>query len=109
MREEILLNIDNPGQLEKLYRTDKPSFKTAFNDLYAQLRENPLAEGWYQRLNYNADDTLWGTPEERVFVVGASIIAALLAKVPEMFSIDPEYFFTRNVGFIVFPFLIAYF
>lgn len=109
MREEILLHIDNPGQLEKLYRTDKPSFKTAFNDLYGQLRENPLAEGWYQRLNYNADDALWGTPEERVFVVGASIVAALLAKVPEMFSIDPEYFFTRNVGFIVFPFLIAYF
>lgn len=109
MREEILLNIDNPGQLEKLYRTNKPSFKTAFNDLYGQLREKPLAEGWYERLNYNADDMLWGTPGERAFVVGASLFAAFLAKLPEMLSIDPEYFFTRNIGFIVFPILIAYF
>jgi hypothetical protein len=109
MRDKILLNIDNPGQLEKLYRTNKPSFKTAFNDLYTQLRENPLAEGWYQRLNYNDEGLFWGTPGERAFVVGASLVAAFMTKLPQMVSLDEEFFFSRNIGFIVFPLLIAYF
>lgn len=109
MREEILLNLDNPGRLEKLYRANKPTFKSAFNTLYPQLRDNPLAEGWFQRLNYADESPVWGTPNERVFVVAASLLSALLAKLPEILSLDDEQFYTRNTGFIVFPMLMAYF
>lgn len=109
MHQEILLNLTNPQQLEKLYRTDKPTFKTAFNSLYPQLKDNPLAEGWHQRLNYSQDGLFWGTPNERLFVIIASGLAALLAQLPKLFSLDPELFYSRNVGFIVFPLLIAYF
>lgn len=109
MREAILSNLDNPRQLETLYRTNQPTFKTVFNDLYPQLRDNPLAEGWYQRLNYSSEDFFWGTPRERAIVVGASGLAAFLAQLPKVLSIDPEFFYPRNVGFIVFPLLIAYF
>ncbi|RAJ93068.1 uncharacterized protein DUF4153 [Larkinella arboricola] len=109
MHQEILLNMDNPLQLEKLYRNDKLAFKVAFNTLYPQLKGDPLAEGWYQRLNYSPEDLLWGTRDERVLVVGASLLAALLAKLPDLFSLDKEFFYTRNIGFIVFPLLIAYF
>ncbi|QKZ13153.1 hypothetical protein [Spirosoma sp. KUDC1026] len=109
MREDILQNLDSPRQLETLYRANKPTFKTTFNDLYPQLHDNPLAEGWYQRLNYNQDELIWGTANERIFVVGAALCAALLAKLPEILSLDQEFFYTRNVSFIVFPVLIAYF
>ncbi|GAB3766504.1 hypothetical protein [Spirosoma pomorum] len=109
MRDDILLNLDNPRQLETLYRANKPTFRTAFNDLYPQLRDNPLAEGWYQRLNYSQEELFWGTTSERTFVIGASLLTALLAKLPELLSLNQEFFFQRNVGFIVFPVLIAYF
>lgn len=109
MREEILLNIENAGHLERLYRKDKPSFKSAFNALYPDLRSHSLADAWFQRLNYDDDSQLWGTADERKFVVIASLLGALLAKVPQPLSIDPEFFFTRNAGFIVFPALITYF
>jgi hypothetical protein len=109
MREEILLNQDNPVQLEKLYRNNKPSFKAAFNTLYPELPDNPLAEGWYQRLNFDAEDLSWGTAADRTFVVAASLFAAFLAKLPELLSLDPETYYTRNAGFIVLPMLIAYF
>ena len=109
MRDEILLNLDNPRQLEKLYRTNQPTFRTAFNALYPQLRDNLLAEGWYQRLNYNAEGSFWGTLNDRLFVVGASLLAVLLAQLPKLLSLQEEFFYTRNVGFIVFPILIAYF
>ncbi|MBO9613318.1 MAG: hypothetical protein J7619_11510 [Dyadobacter sp.] len=109
MREEILLNQDNALQLEKLYRGNKPGFKAAFNALYPELRNNPLAEGWYQRLNFSQEGAAWGTPAERTFVVIASLLAALLAKLPELLSIDEAFYYPRNVGFIVAPALMAYF
>ncbi|ACT92772.1 hypothetical protein [Dyadobacter fermentans] len=109
MREEILLNQDNPLQLEKLYRGNKPSFKAAFNALYPEIRTSPLAEGWYQRLNFHQDEFFWGTPAERSFVIAASLFAALLAKLPEIFSIQEDFFYPRNLGFIVGPALMAYF
>lgn len=109
MRDKILSNIDNPRQLEMLYRTNQPAFRTAFNALYPQLRDNPLAEGWYQRLNYNPGGLLWGTPKERIMVVAASGLAALLAQLPKLLSLNQENFYSRNVGFIVFPLLIAWF
>lgn len=109
MRDEILLNQNNPLQLEKLYRGNKPNFKAAFNALYPELHGNQLAEGWYQRLNFVQDELAWGTPAERIFVVGAAICAALIAKLPEMLSLSNELFYPRNIGFIVFPVLMAYF
>ena len=33
----------------------------------------------------------------------------MAAKLPEILSIDEEYFYSRNAGFLVFPFLAAYF
>ncbi|OIN56306.1 hypothetical protein [Arsenicibacter rosenii] len=109
MRDAILSNLENPKQLEKLYRDDKPAFKTTFNDLYPTLQTNLLVQGWYQRLNYSQDDALWGTPAERLFVVVAALLAALSTKLPDMFGFSKEFFFIRNIGFIVFPVLIAFF
>ncbi|WP_019991213.1 hypothetical protein [Rudanella lutea] len=109
MRDEIILNQNNPRQLEKLYRDNRPSFKAAFNELYPQLASNPLAEGWYQRLNFEGPNAVWGTPNERLFVIVASLLAGLIAKFPQLFSIDEEFFYSRNIGFIVFPALTAYF
>ncbi|MCF0074672.1 hypothetical protein LZD49_29575 [Dyadobacter sp. CY261] len=109
MREEILSNQDNPLHLEKLYRGNKPGFKAAFNALYPDLGSNLLVEGWHQRLNFIQDDLSWGTASERTFVVAASLFAALLAKIPAMLSLNEEFFYTRNTGFIVFPVLMAYF
>ncbi len=109
MQHDIQSNLGNPHQLETLYRTNKPAFKSAFNALYPQVQDNLLAEVWHQRLNYGPEDQPWGTPAERVFVVAASLVAALLAKLPALLSLDPELFFSRNAGFVVFPILIAWF
>lgn len=109
MRDAILSNLENPEQLEKLYREDKPAFKTTFNALYPTVQHDLLAQGWYQRLNYSKEDGLWGTPEERLFVVVAALLAALSTKLPDVAGFSKEFFFTRNIGFIAFSGLITYF
>ncbi|MDB5240650.1 MAG: rane protein [Spirosoma sp.] len=109
MKAEVLNNLDNPRQLEKLYRDDKPTFKRAFNSVYPDIKESPVAQIWNERLNFEKDDISWGSGKELTFVLMAAFMAGLVAKLPTFFTIDPEYFYPRNVGFIVFPFLMAYF
>ena len=109
MHNEILSNIDNPRQLEKLYRNNKLSFKRAFNTLYPELKHNPLAEFWHERLTYMQDEISWGTGKDLTFVVVAALLAGIAAKIPAFSGVDEEFFYPRNIGFIVFPFLVAFF
>lgn len=109
MKDQILLNLDNPGQLEKLYRTDKPTFKRAFKALYPDLQGNVLASFWNERLNFAGEEISWGSSRELTFVVVASLIAGLIAKIPVLFQINEDFFYQRNIGFIVFPALMAFF
>lgn len=109
MKEEILLNLDNPVQLEKLYRTDKPAFKRAFNALYPQLKGNTLVGFWHERLNIASEEISWGSGRELVFVIVASLLAGVTAKLPAILSMNEEFFYSRNIGFIIFPLLTAYF
>jgi hypothetical protein len=109
MRKEILTNFDNPGKLEKLYRSNKSDFKEEFTSLYPELSGNSLAEFWHERLTFESDAISWGSRRELQFILIASLIAGFLAKIPAIFSIDEEFFYPRNIGFILFPVLTAYF
>ena len=109
MKDDILSNLDNPAQLERLYRTDKSDFKRAFNSLSPELHDNKLVSFWRERLNFTSEEIAWGSRNDLLFVILASILAGLIAKLPAFFNIDEEFFYPRNIGFIVFPFLMAYF
>lgn len=109
MKEQIRNHFDQPAELEKLYRADKGGFKKAFNSLYPELNNNTLAQYWNERLNFTHDEISWGNKNELVFIIIASLVAGLIAKLPAIFSINEDFFYTRNIGFIVFPVLAIYF
>jgi hypothetical protein len=106
---DILTNIDNPKELEKLYRDNKTAFKTEFNLLYPELTDNKLADYWNERLNYESSEISWGSNKELTFVIIASLLAGVIAKLPALLNINDELFYQRNAGFIIFPILTAYF
>lgn len=108
-RSEILTKIDNPKELEKLYQNNKMAFKTEFNLLYPELTDNKLAEYWNERLNYESSEISWGSQNELIFVIIASLLAGAIAKLPKLLNINSESFYQRNIGFIVFPILTTYF
>jgi len=109
MKKEMLSHLNDPKQLEKLYRTDKPQFTRAFRSLYPEIKEHPAAEFWHERLHYESDEIQWGKSSELLFVAIACVIAGFIAKLPGIFSLDEEFFYPRNIGFIVFPTLTAFF
>jgi hypothetical protein len=109
MRAEILNNSKDPRELEKLYRSDKSHFKQEFVKLYPELKGHLLADFWNERLNHENDDVNWGSRKELSLIIVGSLIAGLIAKLPAIFSLNAEFFYPRNIGFIIFPLLTAYF
>ena len=109
MKDEILSNLDNPGNLERLYRTDKPTFKRAFKSLYPELKDNNLADFWNERLNFGSEEVFWGNSKDLFFVIIVSLLAGIFAKTPVILNVTEDFFYPRNIGFIVFPALSAYF
>jgi hypothetical protein len=109
MKEEILGLLNDPRLLEKLYRNNKLRFKREFSLLYPTLKGNTIAEYWHERLYYENDEVSLGSGKDLMLVILASIVAGLLAKLPAIFSINEEFFYPRNIGFIVFPLLSVYF
>ena len=90
MKDEILDHLNKPTQLEKLYRANKVSFKREFNTLYPELKGNVVADFWNERLNYESDEINWGTRRELLFVIFASLLAGVIAKLPAILAISED-------------------
>ncbi|MFC0261565.1 hypothetical protein [Fontibacter flavus] len=109
MKNKILAHLDNPGQLERLYRSNSASFKKEFIALYPSIKDKPFSEFWIERLNHDTETISWGSKKELWFIGFACIVAGLLAKFPSIFSLNEEFYYPLNLGLIVFPLLIAFF
>ncbi len=109
MKDEIIASLKDPAALERIYRNNKAQFKREFITMYPTLKGNAIADFWSERLNYESDEISWGTGRELVFVIIASLLAGIIAKLPAILTIDEEFFYPRNIGFIVFPLLTVYF
>ena len=109
MENEIKININNPKQLEKLYREHKGIFTTAFNTVFQELRDEPAAQAWHERLNYKDESVFWGSKNEILFIVVAAFVGGLIAKMPSLLGIEYDVYMSKNIGFVVFPILTLYF
>ena len=109
MKDEILRHLNDAKQLEKQFRTNNAPFKRAFGTIYQLIKGNPLADFWNERLTYETDEISWGTRRELFLVIVASLLAGVIAKLPALLNINEEFFYSRNIGFIVFPLLTTYF
>lgn len=106
----ILEHIHDPASLERLYHENKVVFRKQFVDLYPTLKGQPLADAWHARFNYAPSGAIsWGSQKELIIVMLGGLLAGLIVKIPYWFSVKEEFFFSRNVAFIVFPVLTAYF
>jgi len=109
MKQEILNNLDHPDKIEALYRNNKTDFKNAFRQIYPEIQHHLTARVWNERLNFEQSEISWGSQKEVLFVIIAAVVAGLIAKLPELFSMNEDSFYFRNSGFVVFPILSAYF
>jgi hypothetical protein len=110
--ERIKENIDNPAELEKLYRIDRKSFESAFENAWPELENTALAKFWKIRLD--ADKT----PEisekrplsDIMILIATCLLTCFLIKIPAIINIRlTEFsFYAKNAGIIVFLGLSIY-
>ncbi len=109
MNQEIKTHIDDPAYLEKLYRKNKSDFKTAFTAVYPEMTDSIPAKIWHERLTYESNSISWGSKNDFLFIAISAFLAGMIARIPYTFSVSEDYFYPRNIAFIVFPFLTAFF
>lgn len=109
MQTAIKDNLNNPQELEKLYRENKNQFKKAFDALWPEIQEHPAAQCWHERLHYESKEIAWGGGKELIVVLILSALAGILAKFPDLTGMKPEDYYPRNISFVVFPVLAVYF
>jgi hypothetical protein len=110
MQQTILDHLNNASELEKLYRSDRKSFRLAFDQLYPEIKDHPAASFWHARLHTEKTAVPVRKNDELWVIVILSVMAGFVAKIPALFHIkDPALFYPYNISFIVFPFLILYF
>lgn len=83
-RELILANLDNPRELESLYRKDPPSFTRAFDALYDENHPSPILEVWFHRLHF-APEKESSAPtkgaRELILVIALSLLAGTATRI----------------------------
>ncbi len=104
MKNKIKENIDNPEQLEKLYRTDNKGFEKAFFEIYPEIATYNISDFWKTRLEFGSsnEEILKPKKVDLVFLIASCAIAAFLIEIPEWTGMtlkDP--FYNRNAGLIV--------
>jgi hypothetical protein len=109
MKDQIIGYINNPAELEKLYRSNKSLFRREFNTLYPEISGSPIAGFWNERLNYESNEPNWVSGKDLLFVIIAGLFAGLLSKLQDIFHINDDFFYSRNTGFLIFPALYTWF
>lgn len=109
MKSQIKENIQNAAELERLYQQDKSGFKKAFVDVYPEVSNEPGAKFWNERLNFQKTPMIQVDSTDFIFVAILCLLAGFVAKIPDFFPVTQDFFYSRNLGFIVFPFLMAFF
>lgn len=97
--------MDNPEQLEKLYREDKKNFEKTFFAIYPGIADSKMAGFWKARLEPDAHgESKPGVRKADIyFLIITCLITAFLAEIPQFFDHNQhDYtYYERNVGLII--------
>jgi len=112
MIDKIKENINNPEELERLYRDDKKSFESGFEKVYLELESSGLAKFWKIRLE--SEKTPYKlkliSRSDILIMVIVCLISGFLIKIPDLFNINLKnfFFYEKNAGIIFFLGLTIY-
>lgn len=108
---QIKQNLNNPEELERLYRQDSRAFEDDFAHLEPEYEKDGFYRFWKARLDFGKRDAAHRIPIAEISaMVIACVVAGLLIKLPAIFDIDLKsyMFYEKNAGLIAFMGLSLY-
>lgn len=112
MENIICKNLDQPAELERLYRHEPEKFIIAFSEVFKENQDLTILKVWDERLNFDRprDEkmdavTKW---KDLLLVIVISLLAGTIARF--MFpSLEKGLINPANIAFSIFPLLSVYF
>ena len=112
MKEKIRENINNPEELERLYREDRKSFESDFEIINSEVEKSDLLRFWKIRLDQEKASSktkklIWS---DVIILFVSCLISGFLIKIPTLINIDLHsfLFYEKNAGIIFFLGLSIY-
>lgn len=123
MKEQIINNIENTAELERLYRSNSIEFSKSFKEAYDSIKNLPIADFWVTRLKFDLitepefeqteiKEIPENTPSKRfkfIYTIIASLIAGTLVKMPDILQTPDKNYIHNNIAFFLFPLLTIYY
>lgn len=105
---EIIHHLDHPESLEELFRSNEMEFRKVFDAVYPEIKVHPIAQCWNARLNFKLPSTATRFGKQPWVILFLCLFSGCIAKLPDVLGWDADAFFQRNLAFVVFPALMAY-
>lgn len=109
LQKNILNHLEDPHQLEVLYRQDKVAFRKAFAALDQEISHTAAARFWKERLAWDAEGFNFLPSGDLLFVAIAVLISGIIVKWPQWMQWQEDIFILKNFSFIFFEMLLVYF
>lgn len=107
----IIENMDNPHELERMYRKDPKAFKKSFSQAWEQNPDSQVLGIWYERLHFKEKgNTRKPSLIQKgfLFMGMLAILAGLSTRIIFHF-VEQEAIAPINLAFGIIPFIAAYF
>ncbi|GAB6428588.1 DUF4153 domain-containing protein [Bacillus luti] len=107
----VVENIDNPHELERMYRKDPKAFKKSFSQAWEQNPDSQVLGTWYERLHFKetANKEKISLFQKGFLFMGILAILAGLSTRIIFHFVEQEAIAPINLAFGVIPFIAAYF
>ncbi|MFH0761421.1 MAG: DUF4153 domain-containing protein [Bacteroidota bacterium] len=109
MKQQIIESINDPDQLENLYREDPKNFEKCFSEISGEY-DTSLVRFWTIRLAPERTTARTGSQlRGLVEMLAIAAFTAILVLIPALFKgVDREFFYLRDIALIAFNGLIIY-
>ncbi len=110
--QQIRENLENPGELERLFQEDSEAFRVAFESVFAENPDAIVLKVWHERLHFqpvqlNQSRFVFA---DSILILVLCLFAGTIAKLPAYFpQLSTSWYYPRNIAFVIFPALAAYF
>lgn len=109
-KNSIIENIENPHELEKLYRKEPENFKKIFLAAWELNPDSQVLAVWYERLHFKEITTLEKTSlfQTDFFIMGVLAILAGISSRILLYFVEQQSIAPINMAFGILPFMSAY-
>jgi hypothetical protein len=108
---KIIDNLNNPQELEKIYREKPDDFNESFSYAWKQYPDSPILSVWYERLNYNEKLDIKESSLDKKDIYYMLILAVLAGTITRimLYYVEIERISPANLLYGVLPIISVYF